>query len=142
MSGIKDTSCGAPIAKIKRLATQLSRQQDWHIRLINESYTSKRSHCCKGADMKGILTGHKTRTTRDGRVIRATVHGISRCTSCLKLWNRDVSATQNQWDITSEIIRTRNNKVRPWWLKKDLYQIAQSSHLEGNLEGTQVVNYP
>ena len=133
MSGIKGTSCGAPMAKIKRLATQLSKQQDWHIRLINESYTSKRSHCCKGAEMKCILTGHKTRTTRDGRTVRATVHGISRCTSCLKLWNRDVSATLNQWDITSEIMRTRNNKARPWWLKKDV-QIARSSQLEVNLE--------
>ena len=127
MSGIKGTSCGAPIAKIKRLARQRSNHEGWYIRLIDEAYTSCRSHCCQGHEMKSILTGHKTRTTRDGRTVRCTVHGISRCTSCLKLWNRDTSATLNQWDLTSEILRTRDNKARPWWLTKNMKQIARSS---------------
>jgi hypothetical protein len=118
MSGLKGTSCGAPMAKIKRLAVKLSKQQEWHIRLIDERYTSKRSFCCPGAEMNSISTGHETRTTRDGKIVRCTVHGISRCTSCLKLWNRDKSAALNQWEITSQIMRTRNNKARPWWLTK------------------------
>ena len=125
--GYLGTSCGAPIAKIKRLARQRSNHEGWYIRLIDEAYTSCRSHCCQGHEMKSILTGHKTRTTRDGRTVRCTVHGISRCTSCLKLWNRDTSATLNQWDLTSEILRACDNKARPWWLTKNEKQIARSS---------------
>ena len=139
MSGLKGTSCGAPLAKIKRLATQISKHQGWYIRVIDEAYTSKRSNCCKGAEMKCILTGHKRRTTKDGRTVRCTVHGISRCTSCLKLWNRDKSAALNQWDITSEIIRNRDKKARPWWLTKDMNKnrplIPQGGNLDGRTDG-------
>jgi hypothetical protein len=115
MSGIKGTTSSAPVAKIKRLAVKLARRQGWHFRTIDEAYTSKNSNCCPGFTMETILTGHKTRITKDGRIVRCTVHGISRCTNCVTLWNRDCSATRNMHAITKAKLSNQN---RPWWLNK------------------------
>ncbi len=47
--------------------------------------------------MENNLTGHKT---KDGMIVRCTVHGISRCTNCVTQWNRSCSATRNLHAVT------------------------------------------
>jgi hypothetical protein len=118
MSGIKGTSSSVPLARIKRLAVRRSRAEGWHFRVVDESYTSKRSCCCWGYDMENIRTGHSPHITDDGRQVRRRVHGISRCTNgtCLTLWNRDKSAAINQWHIA---ISALLGDARPWWLYRD-----------------------
>jgi hypothetical protein len=115
MSGLRGTTCSAPMAKIKRLAVRRARVEGWHFRVINEAYTSKRSCCCAGYDMENILTAHKTYERVDGGMGRTRVHGISRCTNenCLTLWNRDKAATCNQWCIAAAAYA---GVERPWWL--------------------------
>jgi hypothetical protein len=118
MSGLRGTTCSAPMAKIKRLAVRRARVEGWHFRVINEAYTSARSYCCAGHDMENILTAHKTHERSSGGTSRTRVHGISRCTNenCLTLWNRDKAATCNQWCIAASAYAGVD---RPWWTTKE-----------------------
>ena len=104
MHGIRGTSSGAPMSKIQRLATRLSRHEGWYVRSIDERYTSKRSSCCQGRET--------TRVFKDG----VQVYGILACTGCGMQRDRDKSAARNQFHITTSILR---NKPRPWWLTRE-----------------------
>ena len=103
-SGMKGTSPGGPIKKIRRHAKKMG----YGITIINEYNTSKSSLCCHG---------HRNKCMKDGHgETQKTVHGVSICTKCGKTWNRDVVGSSN---ILQILICLANGHDRPTRFNKN-----------------------
>lgn len=76
-SGLKGTTPGGPIRKLRRHA--IKRGYEWN--LVKEHYTSKRSGCCAGADVKPM----KNACGDD-------IHGVRICKRCGKTCDRDLNS--------------------------------------------------
>lgn len=87
-TGFKGTSPGGPTKKIKRHAIKCG----YEVVLVNEAYTSKRSACCHGHDLKPMK-----RTAANGE--KEDIHGLRICKKCGRTWDRDVSAALNIFDV-------------------------------------------
>ncbi|CAK9017995.1 Hypothetical protein SCF082_LOCUS13902 [Durusdinium trenchii] len=113
MSGIRGTTCGVPNSKIKRKAVKVGKERGFFVKSADESYTSRRSWCCKGRDMTNMKTGNQ----RDAEGRRSKVHGLCICTGCHKVWSRDVNGAINIWHVAVNKLR---NQGRPWWLEASI----------------------
>jgi len=77
----------------------------YHVYLINEYHTSKKCSYCKSNDAV-VETFRKVRNPRPWRRAKGkiTCHGLVRCTTCKRLWNRDVNSACNIHNIASATI--------------------------------------
>ena len=83
--------------------------------LVDEYRTSRRCSAC--GDNIGICSTFRMcdnpRPFRVGRIVR---HGLVKCQTCSRLWNRDVNAASNIWKIATRAIHGLD---RPAYLQRD-----------------------
>ncbi|CAK9204202.1 unnamed protein product [Sphagnum troendelagicum] len=71
----------------------LLHKASYDVYLVNEFRTSCRcSHCEEHGECKRFLECENPRPYRTGRILR---HGLARCKTCQRLWNRDTNASSN-----------------------------------------------
>ncbi|CAK9864415.1 unnamed protein product [Sphagnum jensenii] len=79
----------------------------YDVYLVDEFRTSCRcSHCEEHGECKTFLEcenlrPYRTGRTRTGRTLR---HGLVRCKTCQRLWNRDTNASSNIWRVVDSAI--------------------------------------
>ena len=91
------------------------------IYLIDEHTTSNQCWGCKNDE--AILEKFKKRTYRTKKGEQRTsalLHGLLKCTTCKRLWNRDANAAMNQRDIAQAWI---TDGIRPNYLERKHLQI-------------------
>ena len=79
--------------------------------LVDEFRTSCRCGAC-GGECKRFRECKNPRPYRSGRILR---HGLVKCTTCSRLWNRDTNAASNIWKISMSAI---NGEERPEYLRR------------------------
>jgi hypothetical protein len=91
----------------------LFRKAGYKVYLVDEFRTSCR---CSACEEHGVCSTFRKcenpRPYREGRIVR---HGLVKCQTCSRLWNRDVNASSNIWKIASEAI---NGRARPRYLRR------------------------
>ena len=90
----------------------LFRKAGYGVYLVDEFRTSCRCSAC-GGECKTFRVCENPRPYRTGSVLR---HGLVRCNTCSKLWNRDTNAASNIWKIAKSAIR---GEARPDYLRRD-----------------------
>ena len=97
----------------------LFRKAGYKVYLVDEFRTSCRCSACHD---HGVCSTFRwcdnPRPYRQGRILR---HGLVKCSTCSRLWNRDVNASSNIWKIASSAI---SGLARPDYLQRA--QWAQS----------------
>jgi Putative transposase DNA-binding domain len=92
----------------------LFRRAGYKVYLVDEYHTSKKCSACSSAD--GVCSTFRMcdnpRPYKEGRILR---HGLVKCKTCSRLWNRDVNASSNIWKIASRAIR---GLARPVYLQR------------------------
>eukprot|EP00835_Amoeboradix_gromovi_P005779 NODE_583_length_6431_cov_0.491788.p2 type:complete len:247 gc:universal NODE_583_length_6431_cov_0.491788:3943-3203(-) len=74
----------------------------YKVYLVDEFRTSCRcSACSKHGVCSTFRECDNPRPYRDGRILR---HGLVKCSTCSRLWNRDVNAASNIWKIAKRAI--------------------------------------
>jgi hypothetical protein len=80
----------------------LLRKAGYDVYLVDEFRTSCRcSHCEEHGECKTFLECENPRPYRTGRILR---HGLVRCKTCQRLWNRDTNASSNIWKVADNAI--------------------------------------
>jgi transposase len=80
----------------------LLRKAGYDMYLVDEFRTSCRcSHCEEHGECKTFLECENPRPYRSGRILR---HGLVRCKTCQRLWNRDTNASSNIWKVADNAI--------------------------------------
>ena len=91
----------------------LFRRADYNLYPVDEFHTSCR---CSACDEHGVCSTFREcdnpRPYREGRILR---HGLVKCQTCSRLWNRDVNASSNIWKVASIAIR---ELARPQYLRR------------------------
>jgi hypothetical protein len=89
------------------------RKAGYKVYLVDEFRTSCR---CSACSEHGVCSTFREcdnpRPYRDGRILR---HGLVKCSTCSRLWNRDVNAASNIWKIAQNAIR---GLARPMYLQR------------------------
>eukprot|EP00835_Amoeboradix_gromovi_P005662 NODE_556_length_6708_cov_0.674837.p3 type:complete len:135 gc:universal NODE_556_length_6708_cov_0.674837:5168-4764(-) len=89
------------------------RRAGYKVYLVDEFHTSCR---CSACSEHGVCSKFREcdnpRPYREGRILR---HGLVKCQTCSRLWNRDVNAASNIWKIASRAIQ---GLARPDYLWK------------------------
>ena len=119
----KGRSPSGPSKKIRRYFVK----KGVNTTLVNEAYTSKRSCCCRGEDLKPVKGKKKIKDKErknddlDSAIEYKTVaiHGLRFCPRCGKTWDRDFSAAINIFDVFYNSMVRKGD--RPWHLKKIVY---------------------
>jgi transposase len=101
----------------------LFRKAGYGVYLVDEFRTSCRCSAC-GGECKTFRVCENPRPYRTGSILR---HGLVKCNTCSKLWNRDTNAASNIWKIAVRAIR---GDARPDYLRRDR---SASSALSGAL---------
>ena len=89
----------------------LFRKAGYGVYLVDEFRTSCRCSACSG-ECKTFRWCENPRPFRTGSVLR---HGLVKCTTCSRLWNRDTNAASNIWKIAVSAIR---GEERPDYLRR------------------------
>jgi hypothetical protein len=79
----------------------LFRKAGYGVYLVDEFRTSCRCSACSG-ECKTFRWCENPRPFRTGSVLR---HGLVKCKTCSRLWNRDTNAASNIWKIAVSAIR-------------------------------------
>jgi len=87
----------------------LFRNNGYELYLIDEFRTSCKCSKC-GKDNEKFMTRKSPKPYKNHTIL---VHGLIRCKSCSKLWNRDCNGATNIYKIAENII---NNQERPDYL--------------------------
>ena len=91
----------------------LFRKAGYKVYLVDEFRTSCR---CSACDEHGTCATFREcdnpRPYREGRVLR---HGLVKCKTCSRLWNRDTNASSNIWKIARNAIQ---GLARPDYLRR------------------------
>ena len=87
--------------------------------LVDEFRTSCRCSAC-GGECKTFRVCENPRPYRTGSVLR---HGLVKCKSCSRLWNRDTNAASNIWKIAVSAIR---GEERPDYLRRARVSLSGS----------------
>jgi hypothetical protein len=103
---------------------KMFRDHGYRVYLVDEFRTSKQCSGCKreGATLekfyrrKYVTKGGKQKTSE-------LLHGLLKCTTCKKLWNRDVNASRNQREIATSLIAGNG---RPHYLQRK--KVTQTSN--------------
>jgi transposase len=89
----------------------LFRKAGYGVYLVDEFRTSCRCSAC-GGECKTFRKCENPRPHRTGSVLR---HGLVKCNTCSKLWNRDTNAASNMLKIAKSAIR---GEPRPDYLRR------------------------
>jgi hypothetical protein len=89
----------------------LFRKAGYGVYLVDEFRTSCRCSAC-GGECKTFRVCENPRPYRTGSVLR---HGLVKCKTCSRLWNRDTNAASNIWKIAVSAIR---GEERPDYLRR------------------------
>ena len=112
MNGTKGCSPSVPNKVIQKRAVQRGMNENFYAISVNEAYTTKRSSCCHGYDMKYMTTSHKQYQSADGTLHNSKVNGICFCQNCHRLHSRDMNASKNIWhlgyNVTKRVLRPRH----------------------------------
>jgi hypothetical protein len=93
----------------------LLRKAGYDVYLVDEFRTSCRcSHCDEHGECKTFLECENPRPYRSGRILR---HGLVRCKTCQRLWNRDTNASSNIWKVADNAI---HGLARPEHLRRTI----------------------
>ena len=96
---------------------QLLRKAGYQVFLVDEYNTSKKCSECQanGAICRNFrhVKNPKPRSRQRFPMVRC--HGLVRCTSCRRLWNRDPNAASNIWVAANAAI---NGQQRPQYLRR------------------------
>lgn len=95
----------------------LFRKAGYNVYLVDEFRTSCRCSSCEG-ECKTFRECNNPRPWRSGIILR---HGLVKCKTCSKLWNRDTNAASNIWKIAMAAIQ---GKERPKYLQRDRGSIS------------------
>ena len=91
----------------------LFRRAGYKVLLVDEFRTSCRCSACDGHGVCSTFRWcQNPRPYREGRILR---HGLVKCQTCSRLWNRDVNAASNIWKIAHNAILGRD---RPDYLQR------------------------
>jgi len=97
---------------------KLFRRAGYKVYLVDEYKTSKKCHNCESEDENSYCESFRKCVNPrpwkkyDISMIR---HGLTRCTTCKCLWNRDVNSSLNIYKIIEIAINT-NGITRPKYL--------------------------
>jgi transposase len=89
----------------------LFRKAGYEVYLVDEFRTSCRCSACSGECEKFRICKNP-RPNRSGNILR---HGLIKCKTCSRLWNRDTNAASNIWKIAMSAIR---GEERPEYLQR------------------------
>jgi len=89
----------------------LFRKAGYGVYLVDEFRTSCRCSACSG-ECETFRLCENPRPFRTGSVLR---HGLVKCKTCSRLWNRDTNAASNIWKIATSAIR---GESRPDYLRR------------------------
>ena len=89
----------------------LFRKAGYEVYLVDEFRTSCRCSACHG-ECKTFRECDNPRPFRSGRILR---HGLVKCKTCSRLWNRDTNASSNIWKVAMSAIR---GEERPEYLQR------------------------
>ena len=89
----------------------LFRKAGYEVYLVDEFRTSCRCSACHG-ECKTFRECDNPRPFRSGRILR---HGLVKCKTCSKLWNRDTNAASNIWKVAMAAI---GGHERPEYLQR------------------------
>ena len=87
------------------------RKAGYGVYLVDEFRTSCRCSAC-GGKCKTFRVCENPRPFQTGHVLR---HGLVKCATCSRLWNRDTNAASNIWKIAVSAIR---GEERPDYLRR------------------------
>jgi transposase len=87
------------------------RKAGYQVYLVNEFRTSCRCSACEG-ECKTFRKCVNPRPWMNGIILR---HGLVRCKTCSRLWNRDTNAASNIWKIANNAIQ---GLERPEYLQR------------------------
>ena len=88
----------------------LFRKNGYGVYLVDEFRKSCRCSGCGGICSK-FRECENPRPYRDGTILR---HGLVKCQTCSRLWNRDVNASSTMWKIARNAI---HGLARPQYLQ-------------------------
>jgi transposase len=89
----------------------LFRKAGYNVYLVDEFRTSCRCSACHG-ECKTFRECENPRPFRSGSILR---HGLVKCRTCSRLWNRDTNAASNIWKVAMSAIR---GEERPEYLRR------------------------
>ena len=90
----------------------LFRKAGYKVYLVDEFRTSKKCSACEIGVCSKFRWIDNPRPYRDGRIL---CHGLVKCNTCARLWNRDRNAASNIWKIARNAI---NGQDRPTYLQR------------------------
>ena len=90
------------------------RRAGYHVFLVDEYRTSCKCSYCSDADAV-CETFRRVKNPKPNTTGQILCHGLVRCRTCSRLWNRDVNAASNIWKIAKEAIGGRQ---RPEYLAR------------------------
>jgi hypothetical protein len=101
---------------------KMFRDHGYDVYLIDEHKTSKQCSGCKEEDAILEKFYRREYETKKGEKKKSELlHGLLKCTTCKKLWNRDVNASRNQRDIAKSMIEGNG---RPKYLERKKKQTS------------------
>lgn len=90
----------------------LFRKAGYKVYLVDEFRTSKKCSACEIGVCSKFRWIDNPRPYRDGRIL---CHGLVKCNTCARLWNRDRNAASNIWKIARNAIK---GEARPTYLQR------------------------
>jgi len=90
---------------------KLFRKAGFTVFLVDEYRTSCRCSVC-GGETKRFRICENPRPFRSGSIVR---HGLVKCNTCNRLWNRDTNAASNIWKAATSALR---GEGRPEYLRR------------------------
>ena len=103
----------------------LFRKAGYGVYLVDEFRTSCRCSAC-GGECKTFRECLNPRPYRTGSVLR---HGLVKCKTCSRLWNRDTNAASNIWKVAVSAIR---GDERPHYLRRAKGSISGATSVPHN----------
>jgi hypothetical protein len=117
---IKDHWRGSDPIRLKGRQKEIV-EAGYEVFLVDEHRTSLMCSICEDEDAKCCkfrrILGPKPNQKRDSIYFKC--HGLVRCSTCGRLWNRDVNASINQWKVSYNAIYGR---PRPYYLCRQYAQ--------------------
>jgi transposase len=90
---------------------ELLRKYGYEVYLVNEYNTSKKCSLCHN-DCEKFMERENPKPYREGKIL---VHGLLKCKTCQKLWNRDENSSINIYILALNAISKLN---RPEYLSR------------------------
>ena len=92
---------------------KLFRQNGYKLYLVDEFRTSCKCSKCEGGNCEKFMVRENPKPYKSGNIL---VHGLTKCKTCLGVWNRDVNGATNIYKIAKNVI---NKLERPKYLCRE-----------------------